>query len=306
MNTPTDSEPGHLQEVADGVHAFVQPPGGWCVNNAGVIPGPEGAVVIDTAATERRTRALQRAIDRVSASGLHVLVNTHHHSDHTFGNVFFPRTVPVIAHESTRDDIIANGLGLTMLFPDVDWGDVGVRAPSVTFTTELTVQAGPLDVRLQACTPAHTRSDVVAWVPARDVLFAGDVVMSGVTPFAMMGSVSGSIEVLTDLLARRPQVVVPGHGAPGGPELIEANLAYFRWVARLAETGHLAGLSPLQFARDVEANPFAEWLDAERLVANVARAVAELEGLEPGGPLDLGSVFGQLIDFNGGPPASAA
>ena len=51
-----------MTQVADGVFAHVQPDGGWCVSNAGVVTGAEGALLIDTAATERRNRDLARRL----------------------------------------------------------------------------------------------------------------------------------------------------------------------------------------------------------------------------------------------------
>ena len=46
---------------------------------------------------------------------------------------------------------------------------------------------------------AHTTNDVVAWVPERKLLFAGDLVFNGGTPFVVMGSVSGAIAAVERL-----------------------------------------------------------------------------------------------------------
>ena len=75
----------HLNEVSPGVFAYVQPDGTWWINNAGFIVGSEGVILIDTCATEQRTRQLLATIRSVTDAPVHVVVNTHHHGDHTHG-----------------------------------------------------------------------------------------------------------------------------------------------------------------------------------------------------------------------------
>src|SRR5260370_11849435 len=50
-----------LQEVADGIHVYLQPDGSWCLSNAGIVVGPRSVLLIDTASTEPRARALRAA-----------------------------------------------------------------------------------------------------------------------------------------------------------------------------------------------------------------------------------------------------
>jgi len=59
--------PPVLQEVAEGMYAYVQPDGRWWINNTGLLLGPHGAVSIDTCATEALTRAYRDAIRSVSS-----------------------------------------------------------------------------------------------------------------------------------------------------------------------------------------------------------------------------------------------
>lgn len=302
------ADPGRprLEEVADGVYAHVQPDGGWCLNNAGILTGGGRTLLVDTAATERRTLLLRDSLAEIAGGEPDVLVNTHHHSDHTFGNSLFgPRTL-VLAHEATRAESEAAGLGLQSLFPDVEWGAVSVRLPDAGYRDAMVLRLGALRVELLHLGPAHTGNDTVVWVPERRVLFTGDVVMSGVTPYTLMGSVSGSIAVLQKLRELRPAVVVPGHGPVAGPEVIDANLDYLRWVTGLAAESATAGLTALQAARDAELGAFADLLDSERLVSNLRRARADAAGEPPFGPAQIVASFTEMLEFHGGPPISAA
>ena len=59
---------------------------------------------------------------------------------------------------------------------------------------------------------------MVAWIPERGVLFAGDLVFNGGTPFVLMGSVAGSLAALGRVRRFGAPMIVPGHGPVGGPD----------------------------------------------------------------------------------------
>jgi cyclase len=152
-------------------------------------------------------------------------------------------------------------------------------------------------------TPAHTTNDSIVHLPDRSVLFAGDLLFNGSTPFLLMGSIEGAIEVLEQVV--RPlgaQVIVPGHGPVGGPEMIGEVLGYLRFVQDVARRGREAGLTPLASAREADLGRFGGWLDPERIVGNLHRAYAELDGGERGAPIDLAAAIGDMVTYNGGRP----
>lgn len=299
---------GHpvLREVADGVYAYEQLPGGWCLNNAGLVVSAGQAVLVDTAATQARTHRLRAEAERVAPGGPDIVINTHFHGDHVFGNAQFAAQATIIAHEQTRSDMAEAGLALCHLWPGVDWGDPDLALPDVTFEDRLTVRAGELTVELLQVGPAHTASDVIAWVPQRRTVFAGDVVWSGVTPYVLMGSIEGSLAALERLRRLDPRVVVCGHGPVAGVDAIDATESYLRWVLRLAEEGRREGRSPMQTARAANLGPFAALVDPERLVGNLHRAYAELDGLAPGARIDVAASFREMVEFHGGLPHCAA
>jgi len=294
-----------LDEVADGVFAYVQADGGWCLNNAGLIVSGGRTVLVDTAATEARARALREAVLGVAGAPPRVLVNTHSHGDHTFGNFVFPEAV-VVGHERTRTEMEAVGLHLTGLWPGVCWGDLEVVLPEVTFRDRLTLHLGGTTAELLCLGPAHTAADTVVWLPGERVLFTGDLVMSGVTPFCPMGSVAGCLEAIDVLRSLGPRTVVAGHGPVAGPDVLDAAEGYLRLVRRLAREGVAAGLAPLQVAREADLGPYGDWLDAERLVPNLHRAYAEERGQAVGDAADMPALFAEMVEFHGGVPACHA
>ena len=151
--------------------------------------------------------------------------------------------------------------------------------------------------------PAHTTNDVVVRVPDADVLYAGDLLFNGGTPFLLQGSVAGAVDVLERVVAPLgAHTIVPGHGPVCGPEVIDRVLDYLRFVLDVARRAREAGLAPLDAARQTDLGDFAEWTDPERIVGNLHRAMAELAGTPPGGPVDLLGALGDMVAYNGSRP----
>ncbi|HET7310469.1 MAG TPA: MBL fold metallo-hydrolase [Mycobacteriales bacterium] len=295
--------PAHTVEVADGVFAYIQPDGSWWLNNTGFVRGSAGTVAIDATSTERRTRALLAAMEEHVAAPVRTLVNTHHHGDHTNGNCLFTEA-NVIGHRNCREGVRAQVIGgLEPVFGAVDWGDLQIRPPTVVFDDRLDVYAGDRRIELHFIgTPAHTTGDVVAWLPDDGVLFAGDLVFNGGTPFVLMGSVDGAIEACERVRAFGATTIVPGHGEVCGPETIDAAERYLRFVRDVAARAVADGLSPLQAAQDIDLGEFAELHDRERIVGNLHRAMFELGGAERGAQIDVLAAFGDMLTYNGGGP----
>jgi cyclase len=298
-----DPGPPRIEEVADRVFAYVQPDGSWWINNTGFLVADDGVTAIDTCSTERRTRAFLEAVRGVSDAPLRLLVNTHHHGDHTHGN-YLTHPAAIIAHERCRELILETGIvHFPGVWDEVEWGDLEVAPPIVTFREQLTVWSGDTEVELHYIgTPAHTTNDVVAWLPEHRVLFAGDLVFNGGTPFVMMGSLAGALESIERLRAFDAEVIVPGHGDVCGPSALDTIERYYRFVDGVAEEAERSGQAPLEAARQTDLGEFAELTDAERLAGNLHRALAERGGADRGEPIDLVSAVGDMIQLNGGRP----
>jgi cyclase len=276
-----------MQEIAPGVHAWVQPDGTWWLNNAGVVAADGQVLVVDTCATETRTRRFLAAVGEATGGGaIKLAVNTHQHGDHSYGNSLLPDTTVIVGHEHMREGLRVDPIidGCPPLWQPVpDWGAITRRLPDVTVRDGLTIHVGQCQVDvMHPGGPAHTTGDLVAWLPQERVLFAGDLVFNGLTPLVFMGSITGSLAALDWLAAFEPAQLVPGHG----PLLTAAEIApafarirrYLQLVLDTADAGMRAGLTPLEAARRCDLGEFAGWADAERLVANLHRAYADAAG----------------------------
>jgi cyclase len=101
--------PSRLEEVAEGVFAYIQPDGSWMINNTGFLPARDGVTAIDACSTERRTRDFLETVKSVTRRPVRTLVNTHHHPDHTAGNGLFTQAT-IVAHDNARPEMRLLGL----------------------------------------------------------------------------------------------------------------------------------------------------------------------------------------------------
>ncbi|WP_309238452.1 MBL fold metallo-hydrolase [Actinoplanes aureus] len=296
----------YVDRLADGIHAYVQPDGGWMVNNCGVIVDGRGsAVLVDTTSTERRNRAVLAEVAKISSGAPRAVVNTHHHPDHTFGNGFLPSETLVIGHDRCRDEVLAAGLEATRVITAPDYGDLVVRPPNLTFSDRMTMHLDGFPVELQHVGRAHTSNDVVVWLPEQKVLFAGDLAFAGGQPFLLEGSVAGFRSAIAHMRALEPAVLAPGHGPVcRGDEvgvLLDNLDAYVSYVSSVAESSFKEGLSPLEAAIKHRDNPFKGWAETERFVGNLHRAYSELSGKPIDTRITVPSVWPDMVAFHGGP-----
>lgn len=293
-----------LVRLGDGAYAHIQPDGSWWINNAGFMVGRRGVVSIDVCATRRRTERYLEVIRSVTDQPIRTLVNTHHHGDHTFGNSLLPGAT-IVAHERTRREMLESGPPQPWPFwTHIEWGGLELSPPFLTYADRVTLWVDDLPVEIRHVgLPAHTTNDSIVWIADRRLLYSGDLVSSGVTPFCLQGSVAGAVRVLEQVI--KPlgaRTIVPGHGSVRGPEVIDEVLGYLRFVLDIAAAGLAAGMSPLESARESDLSRYAGWLDPERIVGNLHRAYVDLTGGVCGQPIDMVAAMSDMVTFNGGLP----
>ena len=308
-HAPGQLAPPTVEEVSPGIYAYIQPDGTWWINNTGFIVGGNRVAAVDACATEARTRDFLAAV-AATAGGrpVRTLVNTHHHGDHTHGNYLFGDAT-IVAHEQCRQEILAEGPpGTSKLvgsgtWTDVAWGDIRTAPPFLTYTDQVALYVDELKCEIiHVGTPAHSTNDSVVWIPDRRVLFAGDLLFNGGTPFLLAGSVTGALNAVEGLKHLGADTIVPGHGPVCGPEVIDQVLAYLRFVLDLARRATAAGVPPLDAAQAADLGEFAALTDQERLVGNLHRAYADLSGQPCGARIDAAAALADMVTYNGGHP----
>ena len=227
-------------EVASGVIAFIRPDEGA---NAGLIRTDEGIVVVDTTSCGADMRALLDAVD-VSPAEVCLAINTHLHSDHTWGNQVFD--CPILAHRLCRETMEANLEGPWKLADirisideratsDPQWAaemrkkieGLEITLPTETFEDRRDLQSGERRIEVIHF-GGHTPGSSVVWLPGEKVLFSGDLLFVERYPFIGDADIPDLMSALKRLSQFGAHVIVPGHGPLCGEHEIRALLAYLQ------------------------------------------------------------------------------
>jgi cyclase len=306
-----------LQEIGDGLYAYLQPDGSWGWSNAGLIADGESTLLVDTLydlhLTEQMLSEMRGAVP--AAARIDTLVNTHANGDHCYGNslvagariVASERTaaempeLPPAAMAALVEQAPQMGeLGAFFLrcFGSFDFAGIDLALPQETFTGELTLRVGTREVQLIEVGPAHTRGDTLALLPRERVLFSGDILFNGAHPIAWAGPVSNWIAACDRILAMDLEVIVPGHGPLAAKADVGELRAYFVYLYEQARARYAEGMGALEAARSIALDRWADWGERERLVVNIASIYRELSGSqEPVNPLEA---FQQMAELAGG------
>lgn len=188
--------------------------------NAGFVATDQGVVVIDTFETPARGRELAAEIEGYTGKSPILVINTHHHFDHLFGNQAFE--APVVAHcalSAELADRVAEGLTPTAIaewvaeHPEDRWlaDELELVYPNIVFDRRLVLDLPPqlLVVRHLG---GHTPDSAIVDLPDEDVVFAGDLIFEGRVPYLGGAHFGDLIQALRALERLGDRTVVPGHG----------------------------------------------------------------------------------------------
>jgi glyoxylase-like metal-dependent hydrolase (beta-lactamase superfamily II) len=284
-----------LQEVADGVWAYLQPDGSWGYSNAGLVAGDGTSLLVDTLFDLQLTRAMLDSMRPVTdGSPIGTVVNTHANGDHCYGNQLV-RDSRIIASDAAAGEMDDVPPPLLHAFKQLDIGEEGNQfvaeafgpfrfddiesvPPTDTFSGSTTVDVGGKTVTLEEVGPAHTLGDVIAWMPDERIVFTGDILFHDSTPIMWAGPVENWIAACRRIRELEPTVVVPGHGALTDADGVLQLERYLEWIHGETRTRHASGMTALDAAWDIDLGPYADWGDRERTVVNVDTIYA---GLDP-------------------------
>ena len=298
-----------LQELGDGLYAWLQPDGGWGWSNAGLIVDGEASLLVDTLFDNHLTAAMLAAMRRaepLAAASIGTLVNTHANGDHCNGNALVGGAEIISSHvcaQEMRHETPALMLDYLSAAPQLgemgdfflqcfgafDFAGVTQRYPDTTFSGELRRVVGDKEVRMIEVGPAHTGGDVLVYVPADKTIFTGDILFIEGHPMIWNGPISNWIAACERMLAMDIDTVVPGHGPVTDRRGVVAVRDYLRYISSEARRRYDAGMSLYDAAMDISLTDYSSWGDAERIVANVATLYREFAG--DTAPPDIAAIF---------------
>ena len=240
--------------------------------------GGDTALVVDTRTTLAQAREILDDLHDLGSPRVGIVVNTHGHYDHVFGNAVF-RPAVIWGHERCRTMIELTGesqrerVARELPALAVELAAVVLDPPDRVFTDAATLDLGGREIRLAYLGRGHTDNDIVVSIPDADVLCAGDLLENGAPPWFGDGYPMDWPATAERILAMTGErtVVSPGHGDHAGREFVEASLAQFRAIATLASRVHAGDL-------DLEAAMAGAPYPAEAAREPIERALAQLRG----------------------------
>ncbi len=245
--------------------------------NIGVVLGDDACLVIDTRISHRQAEEIKAHLRELTPLPVALVVNTHGHSDHAFGNRVF-RPAPIIGHEGCvrflDDTGEAQRAAAMANLPELaaDLAEVELDPPDRTFSEHASADVSGRRVELRFLGRGHTDHDIVVVVPDAGVVFAGDLLENGATPYFGDGfplDWPATAEALVAVIG--DGVVAPGHGDVADRRFAEEQLDAFRAVAALAKEVHVG-------ARTLDEAIVAASFPAADAREPLARALAPLRG----------------------------
>jgi glyoxylase-like metal-dependent hydrolase (beta-lactamase superfamily II) len=199
----------HRERVSENVFWFQSEV--YAQVTAGVIVGPQWAVVIDTLALPEETLGMREFIEHELGVQVRYVINTHYHADHTWGNCFFPGAT-VISHARCRELLIEYGIPSLEAARKQNPGlrQVKIVPAHMTFESgELTMRVGKKNLVFSQAF-GHSDDGISVLVEEDRVLFAGDAFMS--LPYIVDGDVDDMLASIKRIGRLGLENIIQGHG----------------------------------------------------------------------------------------------
>lgn len=258
----------HVKQLADGVYVYSKE----YESNVGIILTEDGVVLIDTGQNPNESGVVMDLVRKLTTQPVRFIIHTEPHRDHTSGTFVFSPPASVIAAAGAgalmaENRLPANVPGARNVLPHIEYGD------------KMTLRLGGRTVELLNLENVHSGADTGVWLPNERVLFAAATVVvkrySNIRPFITIPDIVASIK---QMRALAPEVVVPGHGAPGTTKIFDDMERYFALLIERVRSLADEGKTLEQVKAELRIPENADWLRPEALPSNVDAAWRVVKG----------------------------
>jgi glyoxylase-like metal-dependent hydrolase (beta-lactamase superfamily II) len=271
---------------------------GWTAEgdpNSGVVIGDDSVLVVDAQATPAMARDVIARIRQVTDKPVRHVVLSHYHAVRVLGASGY-EGAEIIASDATRDLIVERGrqdmdseIGR---FPRLFRGKEsipGLTWPHVVFHKRMTLWMGQREVQIIHIGRSHTAGDTVVWLPKERVLFAGDTVEFGATPYCGDAHFTDWPATLAAVRALGAEKLVPGRGRSllnktEVEEGIAGTIAFTSDLFAIAKAGVAKGATLTQVYDEAMAAmrpKYGHWVIFEHCMPfDVSRAYDEAQGID--------------------------
>ncbi len=276
--------------------------------NAIIIEMKDYLVVVD-ANYPSGARLVMAAAKTVSPKPVKYVLVTHHHGDHSYGMAEWRKAGATtvgyvgIAEEMKRYEPGAWNSAAKWRKDVAQMDPPAAEPPMKTFSkSPFVLDDGNRRIEMYFFGWAHTRGDGFIFLPKEKVLCTGDGLANGGFNFLGNGYVRNWNNVLAKAQALQPKYVLPGHGRPGGPDVIPGQMLFFTELLKAVqhEIDNGKKLDDLVMD-DPDADPnfmmgkkkttiqlpqsVAHWISRDRIATQVSDTYLELTQGKPRGEI---------------------
>ena len=267
--------------------------------NTGVFIGDDAVMVVDTQATPAMAQDVIRRIREVTPLPIKYVLLSHYHAVRVLGASAYVAegAQQIIASRDTYDLIVERGeqdkaseIGrFPRLFRNVESVPPGLTWPTLTFSGEMSLWLGKLEVKIAQIGRGHTKGDTIAYLADQKICFSGDLVEYQSTAYAGDCYFKDWPVTLDRLAAMRFDKLVPGRGAAlesaaDVTKAIASTRAFISDVYTLVNNGVAQGLGLNQIYKDTVAalRPhYGHWVIFDHCMPfDVTRAYDEATGYD--------------------------
>jgi len=255
------------------------------MSNSCYIKTSDSYVLFDSGPSYEYAKQSYSIMKKIADLPVSMVIISHDHDDHWLGNNFY------------KEEFNSTLIGPNIINTDYRAGDQtrmfqklpanAIKGTKIikldempTKTVIKTVGGEELEI-IPVEVKAHTPEDYFLYMPKRDLLFAGDLVMNGRITSNRHGSIMGQIKAIEMIKERRWSNLIPGHGfITDATALDEADryfsLMYKEVIKAQEEDLGLTDINPTEMMKEFENKAMFKALNGQ----NVNEAFTEIEFLE--------------------------
>jgi cyclase len=304
-----------IEKLTEGVFATIAINGGAAISNSGIIDLGGRTLIYDTFMTPQAAQDLRGAAQKLTGRDPELIINSHYHNDHIWGNQAFSPQARIFSTGQTLHLIQTEGK------EELDWvresstkrleefrrqyeeaendqersellmwvgyyqglvnagPQLNVRLPDITFENRLNIRGSSRTVELIPFEEAHTGSDSILYLHEDGIIFMADLLFVNCHPYLAECDVYKLMEALKEIQNMQATVFVPGHGPVGTNRDLKSNIDYISMCIETAQKLVVWGnTSPERIAQERPPEKFAGWELSRFFSANLQALCKKFNG----------------------------
>lgn len=272
----------HFKRLKEGIFVYAQNPAD---SNATIILTSEGVVLIDSGHRPPDSVALAEALKKLTSQPVRYLINTEPHTDHTTGHWLFSPPALIVAHAGATE-AMKEGLNpervrkIVAEYPSLqEMKNFRPITPHIEFRDKMILQVGDRSFEMRFLKSVHSEADAAVWMPKERIVFAAASVgakrFSNLRPFV---KIADTLEAIKMMSALNPEIVVPGHGAPGTAKILDDMEKYYTLLIERVGAMVKQGKSLDEIKKDLRMPEADDWQGKDRFPNNIEAAYGAVTG----------------------------